>query len=251
MQAVGEAALDEILTQEKVPVAASSAHSPLARTAQTQPLCFVPQSASSRVVSIRWVLNHEPSWPQVHRGDYVTTDPEFKKGFAKLHEHGLNFDLQTNPHQLKDTAAFLAGFPDTKVVVNHIGCLKLPGDGLVTTAGDAQEKEDEVMKVWREGMAAMAALPQVYCKLSMLHYTLPFWWNSEEKKAKVKAIVLELIAMFGANRCMFASNYPADRVPEGTLKQHYDGFVWMVDELSFEDKKALFHDTAAEFYRIA
>ena len=56
--------------------------------------------------------------------------------------------------------------------------------------------------------------------------------------------------MFGAKRCMFASNYPADRVPEGTLKQHYDGFVSMVEDLPFEDKKWLFHDTAARFYSL-
>merc|ERR1711893_198095 len=128
------------------------------------------KSTSGLLRGIRWVLNHEPNWPQVHRGDYFT-DPQFRAGYQKLQEHGLSFDLQCNPHQLKDAAAFMKDFPAVPVVLNHIGCLKLEGDAV---------EQEQQMVVWREGMKALASLPHVSCKLSMLAYTLPEWWTSEK-----------------------------------------------------------------------
>ena len=83
--------------------------------------------------------------------------------YALLEEHGLSFDLQCNPHQLVAAAALAAAHPRTKVVLNHLGCLRLEGT--------AQSVIDEKMRVWREGMAALAAQPHVCVKLSMLPYT--------------------------------------------------------------------------------
>ena len=123
-----------------------------------------------------------------------------------LEEFGLAFDLQTNPHQLEPTAAFLRGFPNVPVVVDHVGCLKLPGD----PEGDAA-----AMATWEGGMRAMAAAhANVYVKLSMLDYTFPGWWADEGGRAKAKALVRQTIDIFGADRCMFASNFPVDRKPE-------------------------------------
>ena len=56
-------------------------------------------------------------------------------------------------------------------------------------------------------MALMAALPNTYCKLSMLGYAVPGWSASGEKEAFVRGLVLETIDLFGAHRCMFASNW--------------------------------------------
>lgn len=90
------------------------------------------------------ILNWEPSWPKVDRADYLTSE-DFGRGYAALAEyvgswealfslcvlikglvvftaffalrknkcvdmdsHGLSFDLQANPHQLKAAAALAA-----------------------------------------------------------------------------------------------------------------------------------------------
>jgi len=128
------------------------------------------------------------------------------------------------------------------VVLNHVGCLKVPEEAAEVEAA---------MQVWREGMQVLAELPQVYCKLSMLDYCVPLWWTTPELTEKAKAIVLEVIPIFGPTRCMFATNYPASRVEGHTLQAQYDGLVAMVADMSFEDKKALFHDTAASFYGVS
>jgi len=202
------------------------------------------KETSGLVRGIRWVLNHEPNWPQVHRGDYFQ-DSQFRDGFKKLEEYGLSYDLQLNPHQLKDCAAFLKDFPNVPVCNNHLGCLKLEGD-LQT---DPNWLTSEAGKTWQEGMQALAELPQVYCKLSMLNYTLGQWWTSDERKAVAKQVVLETINIFGAERCMFASNFPAEEPGVGRAEL-YGNFKWMVQDMSAEVQEGLFFRNAERFYKI-
>jgi predicted TIM-barrel fold metal-dependent hydrolase len=64
--------------------------------------------------------------------------------------------------------------------------------------------------VWRKGMAALAALPHVHVKISGLDYIRHGWAVDPEAKAVVKGLVREVVHMFGAGRCMFASNFPVD-----------------------------------------
>jgi len=69
--------------------------------------------------------------------------------------------LQANPAQLEGAAAFFAGFPTVRVIVNHVGCLRL---------NRGEEADAAAIAVWRRGMAALAALPHVYVKISMLTF---------------------------------------------------------------------------------
>lgn len=202
------------------------------------------KATSGLLRGIRWVLNHEPNWPQVHRGDYFT-DPQFRSGFKKLEEHGLSYDLQLNPHQMLDCAAFLKDFPNVPVILNHVGCLKLDGD----LANDTKWLESETGQVWQKGMTVLAALPQVFCKLSMLAYTVPNWWETETGKEVAKSVVLETIKIFGVSRCMFASNFPAEPAGRGR-KALYAHFKWMVKDFTADEQKDLFFRNAERAYKI-
>lgn len=128
--------------------------------------------AAERFVGVRMILNYsaeDPSltWPQVERGDFLTGGvPSFKEGFALLAPRGLSFDLQVNWFQLEEAATFLQAFPETVVIVDHMGCLKL---------GAGDEEDAQRIAVWQQGMKALAALPNVYVKLSMLKYMRPNW----------------------------------------------------------------------------
>jgi hypothetical protein len=91
-------------------------------------------------------------------------------------------------------------------VINHLAVPRL-GRG---------DSEDAVLLAdWRAGMAALAALPFVYVKLSMLDFVRKEWRTDAAAKAQVKSIVNETIRLFGANRCMFASNFPVERASGG------------------------------------
>ena len=70
-------------------------------------------------------------------------------------------------------------------------------------------------------------------------------WRLEENRP----IVLETIAMFGAKRCMFASNFPVDRL-RASYDMIYDSFKAITADLPRVDQEQLFSKTAASFYRI-
>jgi predicted TIM-barrel fold metal-dependent hydrolase len=129
--------------------------------------------AGDRLVGVRMILNHSATdpdltWPQVERGDFLTGGvPAFEEGFSLLAKSGLSFDLQVNWFQLAEAAAFLQKEESrraTVVVVDHMGCLKLKG------GDEAAAVEEDAKRVaeWRAGMRALAALPNVNVKLSML-----------------------------------------------------------------------------------
>jgi len=63
---------------------------------------------------------------------------------------------------------------------------------------------------WREGMTALAGCPNVYVKLSGLDYIRSGWIGAPEAHAQVAGLVAEVLALFGVDRCMFASNFPVD-----------------------------------------
>ena len=70
-------------------------------------------------------------------------------------------------------------------------------------------------------------------------------WNYEDNRR----IVLEAVEIFGIERCMFASNFPVDGL-RVSYDRMFQDFKRMSAELSASDRRKLFHDNAARFYRI-
>jgi len=158
-------------------------------------------------------------------------DPRWRAGYALLERHGLHFELQTPWWHLAEAIDLAQDFPRTPIVLNHAG---LPADR--SPAGLAG---------WRAAMRAFAGCPNVAVKISGLGIAgRP--WRVEDNAP----IVGEVIAAFGVERCMFASNFPVDG-----LVASYDtimaGFKAIVAERPHAGRLALFHDNAARVYRIA
>ena len=223
------------------------------------------KKASPRLRGIRYILDYVGPWTgknathvacSVHDTDYLrdaAAAPKFAAGFAQLAALGLSFDLQCAPEQLPAAAKLCATHPEVRVVIDHLGKPRHLGADAAADAATLAE--------WRANMAAMAALPQVYVKLSMLGYCVPGWDQDAAKEATVAALVLEVIQLFGASRCMFASNWhvngavsngPDDGpAPSGpAMPDLYAKFAKWVAELPADDQAKLFAGTAAEFYRI-
>jgi len=62
-------------------------------------------------------------------------------------------------------------------------------------------------------------------------------------------VVLETIDMFGAERCMFASNFPVDGLRVG-FGRMFEDYKRMTESFTDTERRALFHDNAARFYRL-
>ena len=75
--------------------------------------------------------------------------------------------------------------------------------------------------------------------------------TSETLAADLAPYYLHAIDVFGADRCMFASNFPPDRA-SCTFTALMNGFkrITEMGQISDDDRAALFHNTAARLYNI-
>jgi predicted TIM-barrel fold metal-dependent hydrolase len=146
-----------------------------------------------------------------------------------LQERGLIFELMVHPDQLEPAAATLADWGDLTVVVEHAGWPRTNGP-------------DEYA-LWTTGMAALAALDHVRCKLSGL--AMPMQSMDRELFRPWIEYALEV---FGIDRCFFASNFPVDST-HGTFDDLYTTFDALTSHLDAGARAQLFADNAERLYR--
>ena len=199
------------------------------------------EASSSRLRGVRMILNHHPenpdlTWPQVAGGELMQT-PRFREGLERLAGRNLAFDLSCNPHQIPGAVRVLADFPGLRVVANHLGFLH---DG----------EDDAHEELWRDGIQGLAALPNIDIKLSMLWFARAGFHSDPGKRAKVRDLVREVIDVFGPERCMFASNYPVDKLRGISFAALYGLFLEWTQDLAEDELRTLFHDTAARAYNL-
>ena len=183
------------------------------------------------VRGIRHIVNWhpDPAKTYVTKPDFLT-DPAWLRGFAQLKRYNLSFDLQLYPSQMADAAALAAAHGDTTIILNHAG---MPVD-----------RDPEALSLWRAGMRALGAQPNVWVKISGLGM-VDWRWTEES----IRAFVLETIEIFGPDRCMFASNFPVDKL-YSSFDALYDAFKRIVSDFSVGERRKLFSDTALAVYRI-
>ncbi len=180
---------------------------------------------------IRQLLNwHQaPARSQCERPDYLT-DGRWQAGYALLATHNLSYDLQAYPVQLPDAATLAGRFPQISMIVNHTG---MPF-----------ERSADALQVWRTGMRLLAERPNTSVKISGLGMSDPHWTTDS-----LRPLVLETIDIFGVERCMFASNFPVDKI-YGSFDTLFDAFKAITADFSESERRALFHDNAERIYRL-
>jgi L-fuconolactonase len=150
---------------------------------------------------------------------------------GELRDRQLIFELMAHPDQLAAAAARLAAFPDLTLVVEHTGW--------------PRRNSDEERALWQAGLSALAALgDHVVCKLSGL--SMPFGSMQVEAFAPWLEFALDA---FGADRCMFASNFPVDSAA-GSFDDLYTTFSAVTDALDAGSREKVFAATAERIYRI-
>jgi predicted TIM-barrel fold metal-dependent hydrolase len=157
-------------------------------------------------------------------------DPKWRSGLALLEKHGLSWDLRVVWWHLEEAAEVVREHPRLRTALNHTG---YPLD-----------RSPEALKVWRRGMEALAACPNVWCKISGL--TVP---GAPWTLAANRPIIRDAIGIFGADRCMFASNFPVDGL-KGTWDYLYSQFKLAVADIPLADRRKLFADNATRFNRL-
>jgi L-fuconolactonase len=176
-------------------------------------------------------------------------DTKFREGFAVLQRLGLSFDAWMLEPQLPDLIDLARAFPETTIVLDHVGTPV----GIGAYRGRLAERFD----AWRTSIGALADCPNVVVKLGGL--AMPFagfpWSYDNRPSSSVdlasawKPYVDACIEAFGPSRAMFESNYPVDgftcsyRTLWNALKRCADGY-------SADEKREMFSGTATRVYRV-
>ena len=175
---------------------------------------------------------------------------DFRAGFAQLAPRGLTFEAWCYHPQIPDVTALARAFPDTTIVLNHFGGPL----GVGPYAG----KADEVFAQWRGAIGELAACPNVVAKLGGINMEMNgFGWHersrppgSQELMEATRRYYETTIEAFGADRCMFESNFPVDKA-SCSYTVLWNSFKRLTAGCSAAEKARLFHDTAARVYRLA
>jgi predicted TIM-barrel fold metal-dependent hydrolase len=154
----------------------------------------------------------------------------WRRGYALLGASGLMFELQAPWWHFSEASELARDFPEVTLVVNHTG---LPAD-----------RSEEGLRGWRTALGLLAARSNVRLKLSGLGERDVAW--SVERNGP---LVRDAIAIFGAARCMFASNFPVDSLVV-SLDRLLAGFKAMVEDRPPRERLELFHDNAVALYRL-
>lgn len=186
------------------------------------------QASFARVRSVR----HKPGGPSrpqdVSHALSLMSDDRWRRGFSELERHGLHFDLQTPWWNLPEAEQLAHDFPHTLLILNHAG---LPSD-----------RSEQGLRAWHKAMARFAECPNVAVKISGIGQAGRRWSARDNEW-----IVRETIAMFGAERAMFASNFPVDSLC-GSFDDIYCGFKTIVRDLPRESQEQLFYRNARRIY---
>jgi len=189
------------------------------------------QAKSGNLRGIRQIVGLSPAEDAESGRGALLDDPIWIDNLARLPSRQLSFDLQLVPAQLPAVSKVLARIPDLRVALCH--------------CGSPHDQSENGLARWRKGLARLAELPNVYCKLSgfsMFEQN----WDAE----RVRRTALTAIDIFGVDRCMFGSNFPVEKLYV-TYNNLYSSYLDIAAEFSESEQQDLLADTARRFYRIS
>jgi predicted TIM-barrel fold metal-dependent hydrolase len=179
-------------------------------------------------MQLHWHQN--PLYRFAARAD-LCLDPVIQRNIARLADYGWSFDLQVFAPQMADAAALARTCPNVTFVLQHAGML--------------EDRSPDGRSAWRAGMAQLAACPNVVSKLSGLGTFI-----HRNDPAHVAGVLRETVATFGAERCLFGSNFPIEKLWT-SYRSLVDAYRIATADLGAGQRDAIFRTTAMRVYRLA
>jgi predicted TIM-barrel fold metal-dependent hydrolase len=179
----------------------------------------------------------------------LLADPGLHRGAAVLARLGLSFDTYLYHTQLPELAALADAVPDLTIVLDHTG----GAIGIGPYAG----RRDEVFAAWSAGIRELARRPNLHVKvggMGMRVFGFGFGAgetppSSADLAAAWAPYAEACIEAFGADRCMFESNFPVDK-GSCAYPVLWNAFKRIAAGAGAAEKAALFAGTARRVYRL-
>jgi len=159
-------------------------------------------------------------------------NPNFKRGIGALASYGYTYDILIYPDQLGYSRELVAAFPDQPFVIDHIAKPHI--------------KDRYITEEWRSAIHAVAAFPNVFCKISGM-VTEADWhhWKPEHLRVYIDTVV----EAFGTARILYGSDWPVCLVA-ATYGQVLQVVKDYFADFSADEQAAFFGGNAINFYKL-
>lgn len=156
--------------------------------------------------------------------------PDVLAGLGSVEDAGLLYELVVRPHQLPAAIKAVGQFPQLTFVLDH--CAK-------------PAVADGELEPWAGWIRALAAHPNVFCKLSGL--VTQDDWAAQPDPSRLRGHADVVLEAFGPSRVMFGSDWPVC-----LLAASYTEVLGVAKDLtaglSDTERTAVFDTTAREIY---
>jgi L-fuconolactonase len=156
---------------------------------------------------------------------------DVRRGLAAVADADLTYDLLTIPVQLPAAIETAGSLPEATFVLDHLSKPSIA---------------EHAVEPWAEHIRALAAYPNVYCKLSGM-VTEADWnaWTVDDLRPYAEVV----LDAFGPHRVMFGSDWPVC-----LLAASYDQVLQAAEDLtahlSADERADVFGGTAIRAYRL-
>lgn len=154
----------------------------------------------------------------------------FARNVRRLAAQHLTFDICVEARQLPLALALVNKCPNVQFILDHCGVPDIAGSAL---------------DPWRSHVSALAACPNVACKLSGIPSYAQVNWTVTDLRPWVEHV----IDRFGWQRVMWGSDWPVCTL-QSSLTQWCEAANRLVKEASPGEQRGLFYGNAARIYRL-
>ncbi|GAB4423022.1 MAG: amidohydrolase family protein [Chloroflexi bacterium OHK40] len=157
--------------------------------------------------------------------------PGFVEGVRQLADYGLSCDLCLTHRQLGPTVELVRRCPEVRFMLDHIAKPAI---------------REGTIEPWRAQLAELAALPNVWCKLSGV---LTEADHSGWTVAQIEPYLAHALAVFGEERVAFGSDWPV-LLQAASYRRWVETLDGLTAHLGEAARRKLWADNARRFYRL-
>jgi len=181
-------------------------------------------AGDAKLVGVRHVIHDEAD-------DDFMLQPDFVNGIERLGDYNLTYDLLVFPRHLERATELVSLFPDQRFVLDHIS------KPLIRSG---------IMQPWKEDTEALAAQPNVWCKISgMVTEADHQAWKYVDFVPYMKVVC----EAFGTDRVMVGSDWPVCRLA-GEYNEVMGIPMDFFSNLSKTEKENIFGQNAIDCYQL-
>ena len=199
--------------------------------------------------STGWDDSAEIANTQAAKRPNMLREKTIQQGARELGRLGLTLDAWLFHTQLADVAALADAVPELRIALNHCG-------GPLGYGPYATDRDSHFVR-WRAALRDLAKRQTVVCKLGGLlargaafdyvHALHPP--TSDELAHAWRPWFETCVEAFGAERCMFESNFPVEKMGTG-YGVLWNAFKKLASSASPAERQAMFNGTAKDFYKL-